>query len=532
MLEAALRYKAEYGWNLIPVWWVRKNGMCGCGKSHDGDERSIGKHPCLPTWKEWQTKEVTEDQLKEWWAIWPAASIAMLTGCTSHTAVVDDDDKESQPGRYETLAAHTGSGGRHYFFRVNDPLPSKPRIDDHTDFKADGGYVILPPSSHQSGRHYVWDNSLPMATVPDSVISLLRGTVGTTGGSLRPRNAPHSPGTRNDSMMREVASLFGRGYLPQNVLAKIRQWNEEWNFPPLRDEELVACVRSLWNNQEKDKRLSQQHRRSRVEVPQGELNIRTTEFMFEKYGAKEQTWLIPGWLPTATCGIVGAPPETFKTWFMLDLALSLTSGKPFLGRWPVKKTGRVLIVQQEDNYTAVLDRLARIANLGEPRSAGNGEYLFPFWNVSLPDWAEDRTLHIENEMSMARLRDYIEEFRPLLVLIDPMFSFIPLADDYGTAAAQLINSKIKPLRDAYDTSFIFLHHTKGAAKKLEATGGRQRDSLWGSVFLNAGLETAWHLRCEVEGGKLIAVKRHTKVAGHEPDVQTDWCITDWGCEIR
>lgn len=521
MLAEALRYHRQYGWSIIPVWWVRKNGLCGCGSLHSGDEKSIGKHPIIP-WKPYQKQRATEEQVKEWWTKYPYASIAVVTGRISNLGVVDDDERGASSERFDTLVSCTGGGGHHYLFRleaVSGQIPSKNRIDSHTDVKAEGGYVLLPPSSHISGKRYSWANSKSLIPFPEEIKTLLNG--------VKPVNSNgqvHREGSRNDAMMREVCSLFGKGYTPYETFEKIKEWNQEWNFPPLTEKELKACVASIWNNQEKPKRTEKQYKQR--QHPTGELQIRSSEYMFAKYGAKEQTWLIPGWLPSATCCIIGAPPETYKTWLMLHLAYSLTSGEPFLGKYRVAKTGRVLIAQQEDNFTATLDRFSRVTGLGEP-----GDWLIQMPDL-LPDWTEDRMLHVENDLALRNLRDYVAECRPILVIIDPMYSFVPLADDFGVSAAQLINSKIKSLRDEYDTSFMLLHHTGKAANHLEKAGGRKRDSLWGSQFLNAGLETAWHLRCPVEGSNIVEIQRHTKVSGHASDVRLRWLINDWACNVQ
>jgi hypothetical protein len=46
------------------------------------------------------------------------------------------------------------------------------------DFKGTtGGYVVVPPSRHASGRHYVWDidpREVPLASLPQWIIKALR----------------------------------------------------------------------------------------------------------------------------------------------------------------------------------------------------------------------------------------------------------------------------------------------------------------------------------------------------------------------
>jgi hypothetical protein len=69
----------------------------------------------------------------------------------------------------ETLMQKTGSGGLHYFFHTEKPYKndSTGRIGKDIDCRCVSGYVIIPPSNHYSGGHYVWLNDKPLAEIPD-----------------------------------------------------------------------------------------------------------------------------------------------------------------------------------------------------------------------------------------------------------------------------------------------------------------------------------------------------------------------------
>ena len=65
-----------------------------------------------------------------------------------------------------TLRARTGGGGLHLFYaappnvRVANTagrLPGVSRPLPGIDLRGDGGYVVVPPSVHASGRLYRWD---------------------------------------------------------------------------------------------------------------------------------------------------------------------------------------------------------------------------------------------------------------------------------------------------------------------------------------------------------------------------------------
>jgi hypothetical protein len=100
--------------------------------------------------------------------------VALATGRASGVIVIDVDPPrgEDSLGRLvaagyelpETVTARTGSGGIHLYFtapgfRVGNTagqLPGVPLELAGIDLRADGGYVVAPPSTHISGSLYTW----------------------------------------------------------------------------------------------------------------------------------------------------------------------------------------------------------------------------------------------------------------------------------------------------------------------------------------------------------------------------------------
>ena len=107
------------------------------------------------------------DQVTKWWSMWPHAGIAVATGPESGIVVVDVDPRDGgdvelqelviQHGQFPAGMAYlTGSGGEHYWFRHpgRKILSHKLAGQKGIDIKADGGYVIVPPSVHYTGASY------------------------------------------------------------------------------------------------------------------------------------------------------------------------------------------------------------------------------------------------------------------------------------------------------------------------------------------------------------------------------------------
>lgn len=133
--EAALGYACR-GWAVFP---------CAAGS----------KRPATPH----GFKDATLDpnSIRAWWTRMPAANIGMPTGPTS-VDVLDIDVREDGDGwaatarlaRAGLLAGanamvSTRAGGLHLYFRPSGQPAGRLPLH-HLDFKADGGYVVMPPS--------------------------------------------------------------------------------------------------------------------------------------------------------------------------------------------------------------------------------------------------------------------------------------------------------------------------------------------------------------------------------------------------
>ena len=70
-----------------------------------------------------------------------------------------------------------------------------------------------------------------------------------------------------------------------------------------------------------------------------------------------QRWLVQDLWAHEAVGIVGGEPKCFKSFLALDLAVSVASGAPCLRRFPVQRTGPVLLFPAEDALCDVRARL-------------------------------------------------------------------------------------------------------------------------------------------------------------------------------
>jgi hypothetical protein len=108
--------------------------------------------------------------------------IAMPTGLVTLTVVIDADTAEA----YAEMQANHGEphvttkrGGHWYFRHPQDGKATSRRVAPGLDCKADGGYVVVPPS-----RNRTWTRGIPelegLEDLPKALKRMVRG-----GGRLR-----------------------------------------------------------------------------------------------------------------------------------------------------------------------------------------------------------------------------------------------------------------------------------------------------------------------------------------------------------
>jgi len=162
--------------------------------------------PCQPRGKQPLTglvrhgfKQATLDEstISGWWEAAPEANVGLVTGVAFD--VLDIDGPEGRDALQASMPEDgtpvygptvlTGGGGWHYYVAVTG-RGNRAGLLHHVDWRGAGGYVIAPPSVHESGRPYSWevaDDPVVGATAaivpaPAWLLGLLdRGTVEVPG---------------------------------------------------------------------------------------------------------------------------------------------------------------------------------------------------------------------------------------------------------------------------------------------------------------------------------------------------------------
>jgi len=218
------------------------------------------KEPAVSSWKEYQTSRYTGD-FKE------GQNVAIVTGKLSNLIVIDLDDKKLANkifSKWDELLHHTfvveTARGYHIYCKPKSKeFPPTAKLTNNDgqgiDIKAEGGYVVAPPSIHPDGTRYKvisFTRAVEALDVEGFVAGLQKKGF---GGGLKKAKLTDvlagnvAEGARNDSayvMARYLLNPVEGGLDERDAWTKLLEWNEG-NSPPLENDELNTVFESAHN---------------------------------------------------------------------------------------------------------------------------------------------------------------------------------------------------------------------------------------------------------------------------------------------
>jgi hypothetical protein len=181
----------------------------------------------------------------------------------------------------------------------------------------------------------------------------------------------------------------------------------------------------------------------------------------------EKRWLIDSIWTSAAVGVIGGAPKCCKSFFGLDMAVSIATGTHCLGRFAVKQPGPVLVFLAEDALPAVR---ARIQALCTQRNVDIQKLDLFVITAS--------TLRLDLAADQRRLNATLAYVNPRFLLLDPLVR-LHRVDENSAADISKLLGFIRHMQRTYHTAIALVHH---ASKKHRAQPGQ---ALRGSSDLHA-----------------------------------------------
>lgn len=525
--EAALHY-AEIGLAVFPL-------------------AEQGKTPL--TQNGFKDASVDPDVIERWWKAHPKANIGIATGQMSGgiVAIDMDVDKDKDKDGYHTFVkwcednylilpdswlSITGRGGYHLLYKSAFPVPSKIGWLQDVDIRADGAYIVAPPSIHPNGTKYEWEQSpddYELISTDDIDVEYVFNSVIASNKTDRsePLKVPEViPEGHRDEMMFKLACKYqAMGMSDEVMLVALQKENELRCKPPLTKKEIERKVKQAQKYKKGEvidvtddskvvasrKTYNKTHRAIEEKVTENDLDMPTLDGFEER----EKEWLIPGYIPKGAVTLLCSDGGIGKTTIWCDTLAAFTVGRSTLFDkaldipFHTGITHSVMYFSKEDPTEEILKRKLRESGADQRKIRCFGlddERLSKIWYGSL------------------LLDKLVEKYRPDIVVFDTLQAFLP--DGVDMAKRKDMRDALNPLNALgakYGTSFLMVMHTNKSN-----SSGRQRmadsSDIWdlGRSALMAG-------RTKDEG---ICYLSHEKSNYGKLQKTILFSVTDAGIEFR
>lgn len=412
----------------------------------------MDKRP-LRQWTEFQKIRPTESEIMNWFHD-GGANIGIITGMISNLIVVDLDDEEAHEyfrnNNFPESPAAKTFRGTHIYYKCNSSVKTTTHINNlKIDIRAEGGYVVAPPSIHEKGVKYEWIegyglDDLPIADFPVELLAAKK--IQNKENTIVELYSGVLEGQRNVSLARLMGSWLKDGLAESECLEMAFIWNSR-NFSPLPDAEVVTTVTGIYKRYADNK----------VSIPTKLTSLKDLLDEPEEI----LPWVVKDMLPFGGSSIITAKPKVGKSTIVRQGMLNVARGELFLNRETI--AGSII-------YLALEEKRSEIRRHFRDMGATGKESIFISTSIG-------------KEEPISTLRKMIEEVNAIWVIIDPLFKFINVKD--GNAYSEM-SKAIEPIhavaRDLNVHVTMIHHSTKG-----DRPGG---DGILGSSAIFGGIDTA------------------------------------------
>ena len=456
----------------------------------------------LVKWEEHQMRQPTLTEMERWnWS----GGIGIVT---NGLICVDCDSGGEQLLKGKDFpaswTARTGSGGLHRYFRANGQ-PGRNAVailkedgKGQVDIRADGGFIVAPPSTHAAtGKPYTWllpPGFIPLAPAP----TWIQDAVTDRDRPREEKDPPHPTwvaelmqgvpeGQRNDAAAR-LAGYFAEKRIPEDIVFDLLTPFAGRCTPSLPLSELREIVASIYRTHQRRDGAREAERE-----PVGRFTFPLSQLL--SVPDEPIPYIADKLLVAGANGFIGGEPKSLKSWLALYLALCLSLGVPVFGRYLVSQRVRVLLISEEDGERRVRWRIRKLLK-GLGREPPPDEY-FRF--------SIKAGVMLDDSAWIERLRGELAEYRPGIVIGD-VFELMHSKDGDRRAEMKPVFQNLDRLRENFGCSFLLADHFKKATVGASRRGGQR---LSGTVGKHAFGECSLYL-FPAQGANRVRVETELK----------------------
>lgn len=307
--------------------------------------------------------------------------------------------------------------------------------------------------------------------------------------------------------------------LPQDLtfkLIKATKWNKWKDEPDRLKEDIERAYEAQPTKPEKSKKTNPIEDEELTEESVSAWDMSTVN-QFGPVLHKPMTWVVPGMIPEAGCGLIVAAPKVGKTRIAIEVALGLATGKRPLG---ISSRGQQTVgfFSLEDGEYLFADRLSKGMRGardmfhwdGHIKRIGDGLVWEPPQPMSL--FTRFDPVDLSTPEDKARLHETIVRYGLKLVIIDTLSMAI---GDHNVSDQKEMNAILKDVRRiarATKCAVMFIHHTR---KRVFEKGETVQETILGATALHAWCEFVLSLAPPAEDDiDLLRLGVQTKMGNH------------------
>jgi putative DNA primase/helicase len=402
------------------------------------------------------------EQIHKWWTEYPTAQIGVPTGHVNSLIVLDVDGPEGMAWLMEksipaTREVETSPGHRQYWFHLPEGKNARCSagvLAPQIDVRAEGGYVIAPPSiHHESGKPYRFLRNIARAEAPDWLFE-----PGKQNGNGHHSHAGelviHEGEGRHREALRLAGGLRARGANAAAILTALEIFSSQHCRPPLEQKWMEKTANYI---NSKPAGFHGQKNETSAEV---ELQS------FREIVPEAVTWL---WRDRVALGklnlFVGEPSEG-KSLATVDIAARLSRGREFPDGAP-GEIGDSIILSAEDGAADTIRPRLDTAGADVSRV-----HRIKAVKVVLSDGEKsESTFSLERDME--KLDEAIAKSPAIrLLVIDPLSAYMGRADTWKDGETRRVLTPLAELADRRRVAVVgIMHLTKRDASALTRVSG-------------------------------------------------------------
>lgn len=429
-------------------------------------------------------KDATKDlnQIVEWWNQNPNYNIGIATGAVSGGLVVIDVDQDSEKGKdgiasitawmkqngklNETAEVNTGRGGLHLFYRTNQAFGNRTNLLKNVDVRADGGYVVAPPSIHPNGNPYAWNPNgygwdFGIHDAGKNVIDLLNYSPNQTQQSFKVEGNEIPDGMRTDTLFKLTCSLIDKGLSETAIRDAVQVENASRCNPPLSEKELEQNVFTAFKRGYQPTHSYQQssvqssvQSGDQTQAEEKKIELPPIVNFGSLYGhlPEVRPVLIDGVLRQGHKMIISSGSKAGKSYLLINLAIKIAEGMSWLTH-PCKK-GKVLYINMEIDHASFCNRVESIYQAMGMDTMENRSNI-DIWTL--------RGYSMPLDSLIACMDDRVKKAGYSAIIIDPLYKVMQGDENSNSDIAKMVTG-FDRIANETGASVIYAHHyAKGYA---------------------------------------------------------------------